>query len=317
MQCPVTWNISNNNIKRNNASIDEIREDPIFNHLLSWEYNNDFLESQDLTQLRILKQALNNQICLFVFNTFVDDFWTMFDWEVPFINENNKLVKIHANSLLELLPVSSFITNIIDLWSIDSLEAKYKWKIIIEYLWAFCEMIKNHFEEMIRNVWNSEIDDIQKVFMILEDYVSNHITNSLSWYWSIDWDTKLLIPNHNAAELMDFIQQWEGKITLEQIKIFLEKQTKEKLKHVKSGKDAIKYNFWITHFCPQNQVYKVLEWDILISWDVTVSQVLPTIHGCPFVSSRSWNKNAFHLMFQMFNNFHMQILIALKEKWLF
>lgn len=303
---------------KNNASLEKIRQDPVFIELLKWNYSKDYLENQNIIDLRSLKQAINNQICLFVFQKFVTELWNKPNDTIPIVLKDKKIHMVSAMEWLNLLNISSIAQQAMDANIMNRVTVDVKKKIIAVYLWAFSDAIGDYFDFQIRNVQNTHISDIKKVFDILEDYTSTTVSQKLPWFWHLSWKTNLLIPNHNAAELIDFIVEQKFPLCLDSIKNFLEAQTREKNKYIGAGDKAMRYNIWATYLCPQDDVYKILEWKLIVEyWDceVYVKDVLPTIKSCPFASSTIWDKNAFQLMFCLFNSFHLQLLWALSEKW--
>lgn len=306
---------SGEKIKRSNASLKDIRCDPIFQNLLHSNNTQDYLGTQDITELRKMKQALNNQICLFVFWEFINEFWTDFDQSLPFLNKDGEIKILSPEVAIPLFPIDEKITQVMTPRLIPHIDTQTKKRIVGEYLWAFTQMLIDYFDNKINELQKSDIRDIQNVFLILDTYISEYFTDISKWFLEITWETKFLFPNTHLSEFLSFITEFQGNLSLQQIEKFLKLQTREKLKQSKSNDGAMKYNCWATYLCPQDQVYKILEWDLMLPWEIIFGKVMPDIQGCPFAASQVWEENAFQLTFKMFNNFYIQIIKHLDSQW--
>jgi len=94
------------------------------------------IESIQLNELRTLKQALNNQICLYVFEKFVAQISNLQKWEIPCIKKwENESIEIYPITPKEFVKLEESAKNV---WVIAELHD-------IDIFWFFFEKLSMYF----------------------------------------------------------------------------------------------------------------------------------------------------------------------------
>jgi len=256
----------------NNSSPEEIRSSDLFVLVSSkiWELwlkdvtdiatiNEDALivslSSIDVHDLRLLKQALNNQICLSIFQIFLD--WVKDIWPHELImspewkdleelsienylnwwgKEFQKVAKSSGNSInlikasqwvflseIQKQPFLAFIKNPLT----RKLFPRIKRKMISFYVGFYLNILREIFDSILIKYIESHSDQADIiVYHCLETYIEKYTTeNSGVWFTS---RTLFLLPNTNAEFILRVI---ELGYSYEEIERWLKRHVSNEIKN--------------------------------------------------------------------------------------
>jgi len=340
----------------NFSSIEEIRASEWFQLIMNsetiqnssdlstfWEHISslDFSESwknkeyhtMDLDTLRSLKQALNNQICLYVFEVFLSAIKNLQNNEIPWIklvwertiaikpvtlhdfillhDENTKwAATIHGKSVYSQKFVTSQVSNTV----LSLIFPNLKRKLIAKYISLFEMPLQIYFKSLTEDIFQwidtTIWEDIIKVYLLLENLIM-HITQEEVGKSFCSY-TPFIIPNSNRYLLEQFIKHdSEKNIDIDEITEFLEKQTKAKLRLSMSHDAAQALNGGNIRFDACKGIY-----DVLTHKNKTDDFQHTELGWCPFAKSQIQGKNAFVEMHRIFDMFYVRILKELQALWI-
>ena len=298
------------------------------------------IEWISLNEIRNLKQALNNQICLYVFHKFLDQISDFKDCEIPCIRKwEDESIEVYPITTKEFVRLDEAAKNVsviselhkfppalLQFWTsfngrilafIQSKEAKAR--IIWHFLDLFTKVIVVFFEQKVNAIFQKKsgesIQDIVELYLFLEHFVVYHTSERKSQ--PLTSFTQYIVLNHNNNYIGRFLiesAQKNNKIpTKQEIKLFLSRQTKHHTKTIRDSKSTHMHNTDQIEYDVQEWVFSALENGVWDSW----SKELDSLWWCPFAKSQiEWTKdNAFLKMFETFDEYYLMIIEELNKRW--
>jgi hypothetical protein len=294
----------------------------------------------DPDELRLLKQVLNNNICLIVFEKFAERTANIRKdgnhLPIPSLTEAHGIDAISIKDVKNLYGSRAmqylFLTKIMVGWYSDKVSnlvndsvkiTWIQWKLMFSKLATWVKSrydfpIKFYTEFFIRswhlifidmlNSFFNDTDnkDLARWYVFLENILMRDLANKQDWN-TFTSDTYHLMPNTNLSELMTFIDNSEWAMYLGDIESFLRRQTQKNIKdsldkdgHLLAGPDSRKKI--------------IIDWVAHIKEKTRDSLPLPTFWGCPFAKTKTseW-KNAFLEMYTLFNEWYIVIIKQLAD----
>ena len=269
------------------------------------------LASFDINELRLLKQALNNQICLSVFQKFLDIVSTLrehellcptAEWEIDTIScddymnwDSKKFKNIRTPKRLffsrweatkwalfselqkqpQLLFINNPVTKKLFPWIQKNLKTFYVWFYVRILAWVFDALLEKY-------VTAHRNSPAIITYLCLENYVEQYTSESEGVLFSSR--THQIFPNMSSDFILKAIELW---FSSDKIQHWLAKHYKEDIK------SAL--------------------WDFQVPWAPKLIQE-NDLWGCPFAKSKINWENAFHHMFQTLDAYLLTLLQALEKK---
>lgn len=337
---------------KNNLSQQEIEALPFFQEItkiaeqfwekiiplhLNEEYNNqvsDFpkeLQGYNIQDIRMLKQSLNNTVCLKIFQAFLEDIDQLWEHELFSYNLNHEkktfnLIELDIDDFLNLSDsvtkqwinhnnkstwnkaIDATVLDILKLVPKKLLHSLFPEKILWireKYIRVFNYMIHRIFKEYLLYTCEQEsVRQVFKTYLLLEEYTD-------AYFYREDWEsfsswTNIIIPVNHCHDIITWIHEWYWSNEIDQK---LKQQTKIDMH------DSLYSKVWAMQ--RNNNVHGIDE-EYVLSWKDR--EVL--VWGCPFAKSKiDWDskfnwKNAFNTMFGLFDEYMIKILRELEKRWI-
>lgn len=309
---------------------------------LSGEKVEDFMKELSINpdELRLLKQALNNNICLILFEKFIERTAVIRKngdhLPIPSLSEANAIDSISIKEIKNLYRSKVmqylFLTKIIagwysdKVWNLISDSSKItwiQWKIMFSRLATWAESrydfpIKFYTEFFIRSWHLIFIDmingffndtnhkDLARWYLFLENILMRDLANKHDW---MTFQSKIynLIPNTNLSELLTFIESSQWALSINEIELFLKRQTTKNIGDSLSEEGHLLAG-------PDSRKKVIIDWVAHVKEKIHSNVPLPTFWGCPFAKTKTseW-KNAFLEMYTLFNEWYILIIKQLAD----
>lgn len=237
---------------------------------LSDSIQSGSIENIDIEELRVLRQAMNNQICFYAFCTFLDEISDFWEDEIPCMEKNNEekiiMKPINIEEFINMENMDSFMFSKdreIDLdklkgfWSIleqdneNTFTTQTKFQITYYYLSIFSENLQKYFSTQIDEIFKGsiwkEIQDIVDVYLFLESFIMNHyaahydgekystISSNIAMYGNYEPTIRFI--HHHFKTKKDIP-------TLEEIRNFIIRHNKSSFKKLNDMEDSFYRALW-------------------------------------------------------------------------
>ena len=332
---------------QNKTNVRTIWFDPYFQEKNPFLYSSivdGVIEWISFNKLRNLKQALNNQICLFVFNKFLHQISNFDGDSLPCVRQTEEEnIWLYPISLKEFIRVNDPKWNVAQILKINGIQPHIfefttsiagraisytrdaSWKVdkINSFITLFSRNISIFFNYQMDSVfsWESgeEIQDIVELYLFLENFVMNHtaIHHDDIPYSSL---TKDIWFNHNRKYICRFLleqaEQNKEVPSLDEVQAFLLRQNKDNLNKTNNRESAYMHNTDQIEYDTKQGIYIALE-DGEWKWP---GKNLDAISRCPFAKSyikkseKSKPENALLAMHTIMDTYFLMIIEELNKR---
>ena len=306
------------------------------------------LWSFDIQDLRLLKSSINNQICLHIFQDFLfnrseigehelfssdynietkqrkmigmtfDDFFKCNDTlsQQLFYNlYNEETTKIDICISIMKRDMLRIIHKTPSKKLIHFLSPQKVLKIRKLYINLFSELIKKTFDFYVsNNILKLEIQDIVRVYQYLEYYIQKFWLNKNNSH-TFASPTNILIPNTNTVYFRELIDKGYTSEKIQQI--LKDNNIKQIDISINDRETTHLQKEWNQYFDESSNSFKIKNYNTIDPLSPLNLEIFDQyLWGCPFAKSTIEWKNAFKLMFKIFDNYMLDILKKLEARWL-